>query len=449
MYDNNDRWWLRCSAVRRYMPGEDGKSAADIAAELDAVVECGYQAIHITAPYASAGFWPWWGLRPKDYFSPNETLCDTMEEFRELVRLCHARGLKVIVFLNIGYADVTSDLWKKACFDKRAGIDSPECRFFLWSDSGAALPMQSANDHFRQGGRWQWSDDARMYYWCYWNEGGFAEPQYNWASADYQLFARRVLNHWLATGIDGVIVDAVNWYLNCDWRTIRNCVTDVIHFYPNVMCIPEGGTGFGDSFPPWVFDGGFDVVDDQTFHSDLHWGGSAIMEAIQNCNPDLLDQRLAVCREMRMAGRACWSYLSWGQAWTPQFRLLEIALLIATGHMTEIIPSYLMGFQPEHWALLRGILQASRCEALAPIGQRMRIFPHGSAACYACLCPTGLAPVLCAFNLSNERQELWIDLPADGHPWRELLLNYYVSAENGLLRLELPPYGFCFLQKVI
>ena len=88
MYDNNDRWWLRCSAVRRYMPGEDGKSAADIAAELDAVVECGYQAIHITAPYASAGFWPWWGLRPKDYFSPNEMLCDTMEEFCELVHLC-------------------------------------------------------------------------------------------------------------------------------------------------------------------------------------------------------------------------------------------------------------------------------------------------------------------------------------------------------------------------
>ena len=107
----------------------------DIEAELAAVSASGYRAIQITAPYKSAGFYPWWGLRPYDYFGVNEVLDGTMEDFKRLVDKCHEYGLRVLLFLNLGYADVTSPLWKKACQDKRAGIFSGERELFLWSDS--------------------------------------------------------------------------------------------------------------------------------------------------------------------------------------------------------------------------------------------------------------------------------------------------------------------------
>ena len=65
--------------------------------------------------------------------------------------------------------------------------------------------------------------------------------------------------HFLQGG-DGIIVDAVNWYLNCSMEKIQRHITDVIHRYPDVMCIPEGGTGFGGSFLPWVAEGGFEFA---------------------------------------------------------------------------------------------------------------------------------------------------------------------------------------------
>ena len=85
-------WWLHCSAVLRYMPELDRKTIGEIAAELPGIAAAGYQVVQITAPYSSAGLWPWWGLRPRDYFTVNEALCGDMADFAALVAECHRLG---------------------------------------------------------------------------------------------------------------------------------------------------------------------------------------------------------------------------------------------------------------------------------------------------------------------------------------------------------------------
>ena len=446
MNPKNEPWWRRCSAVLRYMPEYDKKTIADITAELTDIRASGYQAIQITAPYASSGFYPWWGLRPYDYFSLNSALGGSISDFAALVEQCHRHDLRVILFLNLGYADVFSPLWQKACQNRCSEIRGTEDGLFLWSNTDASPADPPGTPHFLQDGYWHWSDDASCFCRCFWTEGDIAEPQYDWQKPEVHDYFRRVLDFWLTTGINGIIVDAVNHYLNGTMPVIRRCITDVIHEYADTMCIPEGGTGFSDSFVPWLTEGGFDMIEDQTFHSDLHWNGSAVMNALNTGNPNLLDNALAVCRAVRSMGSACWSYLSWGDAWTPDYRLFEIALLIASGHMTEIIPSYLHGFLPEHRRILNAVLQMTRFRSLAPSCERRRL-PVGQAnTCYAFLCVSEDPPVLCVFNLSDTVQDVHIPVHGTALPpvseWFDHIMQCRLPMRDGVLSVNLPPHGF-------
>jgi hypothetical protein len=45
-------------------------------------------------------------------------------------------------------------------------------------------------------------------------------------------------------GLDGMIVDAVNWYVGHTWEQDRRHITNVIRSYGNVYLQPEGGGAF-------------------------------------------------------------------------------------------------------------------------------------------------------------------------------------------------------------
>ncbi|MBQ2327401.1 MAG: hypothetical protein II376_07645 [Clostridia bacterium] len=448
--NNTTPWWHKCSAVLRYMPGEDGKSINDIINELDGIADFGFKAIHITAPYRSAGFYPWWGLRPLDHFAVNDILGGSMDDFSRLVEECHMRGIRVVVFLNLGYDDVDSIIWKAACLAQGCILIMPKNDYFLWSRSPCAPPPFPANECFLQSGHWHRSREAGQYYWCYWERDGIAEPQYNWQDAGFQNYALTVLRHWLATGIDGIIVDAVNWYAGCTKPLIRSLVTDTIHEYANVMCIPEGATGFGDPFMPWLTECGFDIIEDQPFHSDEHWNGSAIIRAIDSSSPYIIDSALEQCRKVRDTGAISWSYLSWGSSWTSEKRLLEIAMLIGTGHMTDIIPSYLSDFDSVQKEKFRKLIKVSHHQAIWPSKERLRVYPTYAASCYCCLCSPGEdQPVLCIFNLSDKITDVSItltELPAfKNNRFRDLISGEAVYSFDGCIEATLEPFGFAFI----
>ena len=442
------KWWHQCTSIKRYMPEEDKFTVDDIIQDLPEIKKQGYRIIQITAPYKSAGFWPWWGLRPLDYFQINQYLGNSMDDFYRLVTACHKEEIKVFVFLNLGYADVSSDLWKTACRQQAYDTDSLERKYFLWSKTKEEI-VEGTDSHFIQNDSyWQWSDLAQCYYWCHWSQDGYAEPQYNWASTSFQIYAKRVLRHWMDTGIDGVIVDAVNWYLNCNWSIIRECVVDIVHSYGETLCIPEGSTGFGDNYFEWLELGGFDAVEDQTFHSDLKWNGSAIMEAIDNRNSYILQERLKICNLVRQEGKIVWSYLSWSPSWTVSKRLLENAILIGTGHLTEILEkSYLDEFQEDDRKKLFKIIQAGNYVGLAL--QEERKILDGFETCFVCISSPEKFPVVCIFNLQEENTILDISLKKYGlenfQKGYDLISDRDYMFRNENLTIELKRYGYCYL----
>lgn len=69
-------------------------------------------------------------------------------------------------------------------------------------------------------------------------------PQYNEGAAEWQCEAKRIVEFWMDTGIDGMLVDAVNWYFGITWKLARDCIRDVIRAHRGGYAQPEAAVGF-------------------------------------------------------------------------------------------------------------------------------------------------------------------------------------------------------------
>jgi glycosidase len=92
--------------------------------------------------------------------------------------------------------------------------------------------------------------------------GGYHLPQLNFGDPGWQEEVRRIIRYWLATGIDGMIIDVVTWYVDCNWEICRSTMTDVIYEAGNQFCQPEGAGGFHDDPVVWVKQGGWPCIMD-------------------------------------------------------------------------------------------------------------------------------------------------------------------------------------------
>ena len=62
-------------------------------------------------------------------------------------------------------------------------------------------------------GQWHYSERVGKYYWVKWKgeHSHVNMPQFNFGQTAWQEECRRVIRFWMDTGIDGMVVDAVNW----------------------------------------------------------------------------------------------------------------------------------------------------------------------------------------------------------------------------------------------
>ena len=263
----------------RDRPGKDAVfplvPAAAASKRLDEMRAAGISAIEVYAP--AEGGNSFMGLDTINRFRL-EPKVGSMDDYRQLVRLAHARGIRIINIDNFGYSSLEALDFLKACDDVKAGRDSREARFYLWSDSpddpppGSAgkdryfkvRPMRPEKDKHEF---WEWSERAGKYYWTKWDGVNLAGkqvrlPQYNWGSREFQEEVEKYVRFWMDTGIDGMMIDAVNWYVGCDWRLNRRYMTGVIAGYGSKYSQPEGAGGFHEDPVPWVTEGGWTCVQD-------------------------------------------------------------------------------------------------------------------------------------------------------------------------------------------
>jgi len=268
--------------------------------------EQGITALEIFAPEEGGNSYD--GLDAKDRYRLDPGL-GSIEDFRRLIGQAHALGIHVVTFQNFGYSSTEAPQFEKAEEDVRQGQVTRESQLYFWSDRSDAPPPALGNSYFlvrpaepgydpMKNEFWQWSDKAQHYYWTRW-PGKDAQgntihlPQYNWVDKAWPEEAAKVIRFWMATGLDGMIADAVNWYPGYDWEKGDAALTGVIASYGQKLAQPEGGGAFHTDDPVgWVTDGHWTNIFDYGLGIWWEKNNQPLRKSVETGDPEVLEQAL-------------------------------------------------------------------------------------------------------------------------------------------------------------
>lgn len=470
-----EKWWESAPALLRapLKRGGDAQKAfalslepEEMARQLALVRERGFGAVEVFA--APEGGKSFGGLDVKNHHQIDPQI-GSMEDFRRLVDAAHRSDLALITFDNLGYSSVDAPHFLKACDDVRAGRDSRERRWYFWSEAkDAPPPMAAAGDRYflvqpdflpgynpRKDELWQWSERAESYYWTKWpGVDGQGErcrlPQYNWAAPEWQEEAQRIIATWMDTGIDGMVLDAVNWYVGCTWEISRRCITDVIARYGSRhgFCQPEGAGGFRDDPVAWITEGGWNCVQDYGLGIWWERGGNVVQNAIEKGDPRPIETALRDYHDRAVAAGATL------YACPPRFedaprRRLAIAALILLGDLVVFGGDYGLTLEDVDSEIQWLFETRRRYPALGPRGGRRRLPVGAEEKHYAFLrVAAGEEPerILVVLNFQPEAQEVFLDLSGVAARTLVPLKSQAPIPVHNALTVELPPFGVALYQ---
>lgn len=420
-----------------------GRTLRDLMGSLEEYQAAGFDAVEVFAP--CAGGVCYGGLDTIDYYRVDPAIGE-MADFRRLVEEAHGRGMRIVAFLNLGYGHEEFPAFLKACDDMRAGRETAETRMFCWSETGEDAMARPLAPYFLNDahGRWRWSERAQRYFWVKWEgeNGGYHLPQFNWGDPGWQEEARRILGFWRETGIDGIVVDAVNWYIDCDWEITRWAMTDVLNAGESIFSQPEGAGGFGDDPAPWITEGGFTCVMD--YAVKLWWEGKDLVrDAILSGDPRPIEAALRGYRDRVVeAGGVCYIDPAEPEGLVVAQRLLAVATIATVGELFLLIGE--LPEQEEYRAGLRQLLEARRrYPALAAGGRRTALPTSDDSRYYAFWRERdGEEAVLVVLNFQAEAATVEVDLGGSTLDLRDILREGEVFASTGRLAATLRGFGY-------
>src|SRR5947207_2970825 len=137
-----------------------------------------------------------------DYYDVNPNY-GTLADFQAFLAAAHERGLKVITELVINH---TSD--HKTWFQKsrRAAPGSPERDLYVWNDTPEKYKEARIIFKDFETSNWSWDSVAKAYYW---HRFYAHQPDLNFDNPEVHQLVEKVLDFWLALGVDGLRLDAV------------------------------------------------------------------------------------------------------------------------------------------------------------------------------------------------------------------------------------------------
>jgi len=452
------RWWETASAIARPYLKFKGKTLNDLTGALDEYLARGIDTLEIFAP--CQGGVCYHGLDTLDFYKIDPAI-GKMEDFHHLVAEAHARRIVIIIFVNLGYGHEQFPAFLKACDDMRAGIGSPETHMFLWSDTGQDRMDRSRAPYFMNDshGNWRWSERAGKFFWVKWEgeKGGYHLPQFNFGDAGWQEEVRRIVRFWLATGIDGMVIDAVNWYIDCTWEICRSTMTSVIGEGDNQFCQPEGAGGFRDDPVEWITHGGWNCIMDYSIK--LWWEGvDVIRDAILSGDPRPVEAALHRYRDRVVAaGGVCYIDPPTLTDFPLEAQAMGAALTASLGEMVLLLGNLSTRLEPgdiqdpvyqvelAYRAGLDRLLQLRRrCPALCAGGERRQLPTSDDARFYAFLRGSADSELaLAVFNFQPTTQPVTVDLAGQSiHFLEDLLSEEQVIPAGNTLSLHLPAYGY-------
>ena len=417
----------------------------------------GIDAIEVFAPEEGGNSYD--GLDAKNRYALDPGL-GSIGDFRHLVLHAHALKIAVVTFQNLGYAAIDAPQFMQAEAEIRAGRSTRETQFFYWSDRADAPAPATGNSYFFirpsspgydlvKSEFWQWSEPAQHFYWTRWaGKGPNGEtthlPQYNWLSSAWPQEASRVVSFWMNTGLDGMIVDAVNWYAGYDWQKNAALLATMRRHAGTKMMVPEGGGAFHTDDPTgWIQDGTWTALYD--YGLDIWWEKATarpMLESIENGDPALFEQALRSYHDRVVAagGILIQPVLDVND---PGKQQLEEGLLATSGDMLCFCGPSETANHPAPGIPVLLKLKAHH-PALYQNSTRRRVATNQDKSLYATLRSSAdkSEKILAVFNFSSNAISAKVDTGAiNGIGYQDLETGEKADASGGTLNFELSGYG--------
>jgi len=137
-----------------------------------------------------------------NYYDVNPNF-GTLDDFRAFLAAAHERGLRVITELVINHTSDQNPWFQKS---RRAAPGSPEREMYVWSDTPEKYKETRIIFKDFETSNWAWDPVAKAYYW---HRFYSHQPDLNFDNPAVHEAVEKVLDFWLAMGVDGLRLDAV------------------------------------------------------------------------------------------------------------------------------------------------------------------------------------------------------------------------------------------------
>ncbi|WP_409251417.1 glycoside hydrolase family 13 protein [Bacillus sp. SCS-153A] len=198
-------WWKEAVGYQIYprsFQDSNGDGIGDLQGviqRLDYIKDLGIDVIWICPMYKSPNDDN--GYDISDYQDIMEDF-GTMEDFDNLLKEVHSRGMKLIIDLVLNH---TSDehQW---FIESRSSIDNEKRDWYIWLDGKNGKEPNNWESIFG-GSAWEYDEKTKQYYLHVFST---KQPDLNWENEEVREALYDTVNWWLDKGIDGFRIDAIS-----------------------------------------------------------------------------------------------------------------------------------------------------------------------------------------------------------------------------------------------
>ncbi|MBY0612741.1 MAG: maltose alpha-D-glucosyltransferase [Beijerinckiaceae bacterium] len=140
----------------------------------------------------------------------------TMADFKEFVRLAHARGMRVIIELVINHTSDQHPWFQRA---RKAKPGSAARDYYVWSETDQKFPETRIIFLDTEKSNWTWDAEANAYFW---HRFYSHQPDLNFDNPRVLKEILSVMRFWLDMGVDGLRLDAIPYLIEREGTNNEN-----------------------------------------------------------------------------------------------------------------------------------------------------------------------------------------------------------------------------------
>ena len=198
-------WWKEAVIYQIYprsFKDNDGDGIGDlngITSKLDYVKSLGIDVVWLNPIFASPNDDN--GYDVADYREIMKEF-GTMEDFDNMLRAMHARGLKLVLDLPVNHSSSENNWFRQS----RKSRESPYRNYYHWWPAEKGIPPVRYSFFAVDGSAWQYDSATNAYYLHYFSR---TQPDLNWENPKLREEIFSMMKFWLDKGVDGFRLDVI------------------------------------------------------------------------------------------------------------------------------------------------------------------------------------------------------------------------------------------------